>query len=174
MDIWQTINPRLNSLASYESSLSNDGSYESKHPEFFRPDKILFLDGTLQSTLYGEILYHEALVHPPMFAHPNPKRVAIIGGGEGATLREVLKHKTVDEVVMVEIDGELVEMCKEYIPEWSDCSESSGSDAASCFDDSRSNVIYDDAFKWFIDHFGEGNGKEQTFDVIIMVSLLIL
>ena len=51
---------------------------------------------------------HEALVHPSMLSHTNPKRVLIIGGGEGATLREVLKYKSVEEVVMVDIDEELV------------------------------------------------------------------
>jgi spermidine synthase len=49
-------------------------------------------------------MYHEALVHPALFSHSNPKRVAIIGGGEGATLREVLKHNTVSEAIMIEID----------------------------------------------------------------------
>jgi len=57
------------------------------------PDKILFLDGIIQSTLYGDAPYHESIVHPAMLVHPGPKRVAIIGGGEGATLREVLKHR---------------------------------------------------------------------------------
>ena len=107
-----------------------------------------------------------------MIAHPNPKRVAIIGGGEGATLREVLKHKTVQEVVMVEIDGELVELCKEYLPEWSNCTDFTGSDADSCFDDSRASVEIEDAFQWFIDRFGgKGKNKRETFDVIIMDAL---
>ena len=133
--------------------------------------EILFLDGTLQSTLYGEAEYHEALVHPPMISHPNPKRVAIIGGGEGATLREVLKHKTVEEVLMVELDGELVEMCKDHLWEWSDCSDILGSDADSCFDDSRSNVVFEDAFKYFIDRFEKVDNDVKKFDVIIMVSV---
>ena len=77
------INPQVSSIASYQKSLSDDESYESLHPELYKPDKVLFLDGVPQSTLYGEAAYHEALVHPSMLAHPNPKRVAIIGGGEG-------------------------------------------------------------------------------------------
>ena len=81
-------------------------------------DKVLFLDGVQQSTLRGEAAYHEALVHPALTVHPHPRRVAIIGGGEGATLREVLKHRTVDGVYMVEIDGELVGMCRELLPEY--------------------------------------------------------
>jgi spermidine synthase len=58
----------------------------------YNPDKLLYLDGVLQSTYYGDAAYHEALVHPTMTSHPNPRQGAIIGGGEGATLREVLKH----------------------------------------------------------------------------------
>ena len=83
IDIYQVINPQVNSLAHYEKSLSSDGSYESLHPDLYRPDKHLFLDGVHQSNLNGDAAYHEALVHPAMLAHPNPKRVAIIGGGEG-------------------------------------------------------------------------------------------
>eukprot|EP00581_Thalassiosira_minuscula_P004007 CAMPEP_0183735808 /NCGR_PEP_ID=MMETSP0737-20130205/47687_1 /TAXON_ID=385413 /ORGANISM="Thalassiosira miniscula, Strain CCMP1093" /LENGTH=719 /DNA_ID=CAMNT_0025969657 /DNA_START=170 /DNA_END=2330 /DNA_ORIENTATION=+ len=176
VDIFERIDPRLNSFGSYARSLSNDdGSYESLHPELFKPDKVLYLDGVQQSTLYGEAEYHEGLVHPGMITHPNPKRVAIIGGGEGATLREVLKHNTVKEAFMVEIDGELVELCKEHLPEWSNCTDFVGIDADSCFDDSRASVVYGDAFGWFIDRFGEkkggGGNEEEKFDVIIMDAL---
>jgi len=171
VDIYEVINPRINSLARYEKSLSGDGSYESLHPEICRPDKILFLDGVQQSSLYGEAAYHEALVHPSMITHPNPKRVAIVGGGEGATLREVLKHNTVEEVLMVEIDGELVAMCREHLPEWSDCTDLLGSDADSCFDDSRATVSFEDAFGWFIDNFGDDKKQREQFDVIIMDAL---
>jgi len=155
----------------YLKSLSRDGSYESLHPEFFQPDRILYLDGVLQSTLYGDAPYHESLVHPAMIAHPNPKRVAIIGGGEGATLREVLKHKTVEKVVMVEIDGELVELCTEYLPQWNRCDDIQGSTEI-CFDDPRAQVDFRDAFAWFIDSFGDkDNLKDEQFDVIIMDAL---
>jgi spermidine synthase len=106
-----------------------------------------------------------------MITHPNPKRVAIVGGGEGATLREVLKHNTVEEVLMVEIDGELVTMCREHLPEWSDCTDLLGSDADSCFEDSRATVSFEDAFGWFIDNFGDGKKKREQFDVIIMDAL---
>ena len=120
---------------------------------------------------YGDAAYHESLVHPPMITHPSPKRVAIIGGGEGATLREVLKHNTVEEVLMIEIDEELVGICREHLPEWSDCSDLVGSDANSCFDDSRANVSFQDAFGWFIDNFGGETNKREKFDVIIMDAL---
>ncbi|KAL7549854.1 hypothetical protein ACHAWF_013114 [Thalassiosira exigua] len=172
VDIYELINPRARSLASYQKSLEGDGSYEAENPELFRPNKHLYLDGVEQSSLYGEAAYHEALVHPAMLAHPGPKRVAIIGGGEGATLREILKHKTVEEVVMVEIDQELVEICKEHLPEWADCTDNVGSDADSCFDDGRASVYFEDAFAWFIDRFGsDASGDEEKFDVIIMDAL---
>mmetsp|Transcript_42960 Transcript_42960/g.90246 ORF Transcript_42960/g.90246 Transcript_42960/m.90246 type:complete len:925 (+) Transcript_42960:227-3001(+) len=171
VDVYEVIDPTISSLVSHDRSLSHDGSYESLNPDSFRSDKILFLDGVQQSSLFGDAAYHEALVHPSMITHPHPKRVAIIGGGEGATLREVLKHNTVEEVVMVEIDEELVSLMKTYLPEWSDCTDIAGSDADSCFDDSRATMVYQDAFKWFIDRFGNGESKEEKFDVIIMDAL---
>ncbi len=161
----------IQSVESYERSLAGDGSYESLYPEMYRPDKILFLDGVIQSSLRGEAAYHEALVHPAMIAHPNPGRVMIIGGGEGATLREVLKHNTVNEVTMVDIDGRLIELCREYMPEWSDCSDLNGSDADSCFDDSRAIIEFKDAFGWFIHSYGGEEMREEKFDVIIMDAL---
>ena len=74
---------------------------------------------------------------------------------------------------MVEIDGELVEMCEEYLPEMSNCTDIVGSDADSCFGDSRANVVFEDAFKYFMDNFGEGkqNDESKMFDVIIMDAL---
>jgi len=77
--------------------------------------RALVLDGFIQSTEVDEHIYHETLVHPALLTHPSPERVLIIGGGEGATLREVLRHPTVKEAVMVDIDGELVEFAKKYL-----------------------------------------------------------
>jgi spermidine synthase len=78
------------------------------------------IDGDIQSCQNDEALYHEALVHPAMLAHPEPKTVLIMGGGEGATAREVLKHRCVQKCVMVDIDGEFVEACRRHAPTWSD------------------------------------------------------
>jgi spermidine synthase len=166
------LRPAFQDLGAYKRSQLNDGSYESLHPELFEPDRIVFLDGVLQSRRSGDAPYHEALVHPSMFAHQNPKRVAIIGGGEGATLREVLKHKTVEKVIMIEIDEKMVTLSREFLPFWSDCSMLAGS-PASCFDDPRVEVYYEDAFKWFIDGYsGDGtDNKAEPFDVIIMDAL---
>jgi len=77
---------------------------------------VLLLDGLLQSSELDEFIYHECLVHPAMLSHPNPRRVLIIGGGEGATAREVERYPGVEEVQMVDLDGELIEIVKKYLP----------------------------------------------------------
>jgi spermidine synthase len=79
--------------------------------------KSLVLDGKIQSSVTDEFIYHEILVHPALLAHPEPRRVFIVGGGEGATLREVLRHASVREVLMVDIDAEVVARCREHLPE---------------------------------------------------------
>jgi len=79
------------------------------------------INNDIQSCEIDEAIYHEALVHLAMIMHKNPKNVLIMGGGEGATAREVLKHhKVLDRVVMVDIDEEFVKVCKEVIPSWSE------------------------------------------------------
>jgi spermidine synthase len=79
--------------------------------------KMLVLDGKLQSSTSDEFIYHEMLVHPALVTHGNPRDVLIIGGGEGATLREVLRYRSVRSATMVDIDGEVVEVCEKYLPE---------------------------------------------------------
>jgi spermidine synthase len=170
VDIFDVLLPHQN-LADYRQAQSSDGSYQSKHLELFQPDRIVFLDGVLQSRMSGDAAYHESLVHPSMFAHSNPKRVAIIGGGEGATLREVLKHKTVEKVMMIEIDEMMVEISRKHLPSWSDCSNIKGS-APSCFDDTRVDTHYIDAFQWFTNNFSSRSvSQEEPFDIIIMDAL---
>ena len=161
-------------MLSYRKSLTGDGSYEATHPELYRPDRVVFLDGVMQSTLYGDEAYHEALVHPGMFAHPHPRRVAIIGGGEGATLREVLKHRTVETATMIEIDEVMVNVSHQHLPTWSDCS--AFTDTEWCVEEPRADVRYEDALAWFIDRFDEDGSKREEedaepFDVIIMDAL---
>ncbi len=112
--------------------------------------RILILDGDIQSAQADEATYHEVLVHPAMVTHPRPRRVLIMGGGEGATLREILRHPSVERVVMVDLDGELVEICKEYLPQWSQ----------GVFSDRRLTYLADDA-RAFVDR------TDETFDVII-------
>jgi spermidine synthase len=82
--------------------------------------KCLIIDGKVQSSLLDEHIYHESLVHPALVTVGNPLNVLIIGGGEGATAREVLKWKTVESVVMVELDPTVVQLCRKVLPEMSD------------------------------------------------------
>ena len=81
------------------------------------PGRALILGGTLQTSLNEEFTYHEPLVHIPLFAHPNPHRVLIIGGGDGGALRHVLLHPGIDRALEVEIDGAVVEASLKYLPE---------------------------------------------------------
>jgi len=81
--------------------------------------RMLVLDGVVQTTVADEFFYHEMIAHVPLFAHPNPRRVLVIGGGDGGTVREVLKHDTVEHVDLVEIDERVIELCRQYLPELS-------------------------------------------------------
>ncbi len=78
--------------------------------------KILILDGVVQLTEKDEFFYHEMLVHVIMHSHPEPKRVVVIGGGDGGAVREVLKHETVERIYFVEIDREVTEISKRFFP----------------------------------------------------------
>jgi len=111
----------------------------------------LVLDGKTQSTERDEHIYHESLVHPGMLMHPEPKLVFIGGGGEGGTLREVLAHHSVSQAVMVDLDQEVVDLCREYLP-----NHHQGS-----FDDPRVALHHEDARAYL------QNTSEQ-FDVMIM------
>lgn len=111
----------------------------------------LILDGKIQSSEKDEFIYHEALVHPSLTTHPHPKRVFIAGGGEGATLREVLAHNTVDKVTMVDIDREVVDICRQFLPSFHQ----------NCFNDPRVQLYFTDA-REYLEH-----GNEQ-FDAIII------
>nr|CCA23198.1 spermine synthase putative [Albugo laibachii Nc14] len=113
--------------------------------------KTLVLDGKTQSAQSDEMIYHETLVHPALLCHPNPKTVYIGGGGEFATAREVLKHKSVEKVVMVDIDELVCDMCRKELPEWND----------GAYEDPRTEVYYADAHAFLKQYDG-------TFDVIIM------
>lgn len=112
--------------------------------------KALVLDGKWQSCTGDEFLYHEPLVHPAMLLHGNPTTVLILGGGEGATAREVLRWKSVEKVVMIDIDGEVVEACRAHLPEMHQ----------GAFDDPRVELIIADALEYL-------DETRQKFDVVI-------
>jgi len=106
--------------------------------------KMLVLDGDTQSSQYDEKIYHETLVHPALAAAEDRREVLILGGGEGATLREVLRRAAVERCTMVDIDGDVVELSKRYLPEWS----------AGAFEDPRARVIIGDALAFLRDDAG--------------------
>jgi spermidine synthase len=101
--------------------------------------RMLFLDGIAQSAEQDEFIYHESLVHPPMLMHPDPRHVCVVGGAEGATLREVTKYQQVDRIVMVDIDEELVNVCRQYLEAWS----------AGAYEDPRLELHLLDGRKYF-------------------------
>ncbi len=111
--------------------------------------KGLVLDGKWQSCTGDEFLYHEALVHPGMILHGRPRNALILGGGEGAALREALRWKTVERVTMVDLDRQVVEACREHLPEIHQ----------GAFEDPRLEMIYGDA----IAYLDESN---EAWDVI--------
>jgi spermidine synthase len=79
--------------------------------------RMLVLDGVFQTSIKDEFMYHEMIAHIPLFLHPNPKNVLIIGGGDGGAAREVVRHPEVETVTMVDIDGKVIELSKKYFPE---------------------------------------------------------
>jgi len=100
--------------------------------------KMLVIDGDTQSAQSDERVYHETLVHPALAGAADRREVLVLGGGEGATLREVLRCSDVDRCTMVDIDALVVELAKKYLPEWS-----SGS-----FEDPRARLIVGDALEF--------------------------
>ncbi|MBA6352678.1 polyamine aminopropyltransferase [Colwellia sp. BRX9-1] len=114
--------------------------------------KMLLNDGLIMVTERDEFAYHDMISHVPLFVHPNPKNVLVIGGGDGGTAREVIRHLSVKKCTMVEIDEMVVDACKKHIPQ-----------TASALDDERIDLIIGDGVQFV---------KETTekFDVIIVDS----
>ncbi|KAL6534047.1 amp-CoA ligase [Orobanche hederae] len=77
--------------------------------------KVLVIDGKMQSAEVDEFIYHECLIHPALLCHPNPKTVFVMGGGEGSAAREALRHRSIEKVVMCDIDQEVVDFCKKHL-----------------------------------------------------------
>jgi spermidine synthase len=113
--------------------------------------RCLILDGEVQSFEADEYIYHESLVHPAMLLHGDPRRVLVIGGGEGATLREVLRHRSVERAVMVDLDRELIAAAREYLPTFHQGS----------FDDPRVELRFQDG-RAFVE-----DGRDR-FDVAVI------
>lgn len=113
---------------------------------------MLLLDNMVMTTERDEFVYHEMIVHVPLFTHPHPKKVLVVGGGDGGTIREVLKHSSVDKVVQVEIDERVVEYSKKHLPSIS-----------SAYGDPRADLIIGDGFMHILDSTDE-------YDVILVDS----
>jgi len=116
--------------------------------------KALVLDGKWQSCTGDEFLYHEPLVHPACVRHGSPRTALILGGGEGATARELLRWNTIDRVTMVDIDGEVVDACRQHLPEMHD----------GAFDDPRTDLVIGDALDYIAN---TSNTPHGGWDVII-------
>lgn len=112
--------------------------------------RVMALDGVVQTTERDEFIYHEMMTHVPLFAHGNARRVLIIGGGDGAMLREVSRHKEIEQITMVEIDAGVVTFCKQYLPNHS----------AGAYEDPRFRLVIDDGVNFV-------RQCSEKFDVII-------
>ncbi len=115
--------------------------------------RMLVLDDIVEATERDEFIYHEMMVHVPMYTHPHPKRVLIIGGGDGGALREVLRHPTVERAVLVEIDKAVIAASKRYLRKI--CQQA--------FEDPRAEVIVGDGAAYVQE-------THETFDVVIVDS----
>ncbi|MEQ8377875.1 polyamine aminopropyltransferase [Parvibaculum sp.] len=115
--------------------------------------RMMALDGITQVTERDEFIYHEMMTHVPILAHGAAKRVLIIGGGDGGILREVIRHRSVEHVTMVEIDPAVTDFCKKQLPQIS----------AGAFDDPRLNLVFADGAKFVED-------TDDSYDVIIVDS----
>jgi len=113
---------------------------------------VLVLDGVIQVTERDEFSYQEMISHLPLFAHGTPKKVLIVGGGDGGVLREVVKHASVETIHMCEIDRQVCEVSRVHF----------GSSLATAFDDPRLTLMFDDAAR-----FLREEGPGQNYDVII-------
>jgi spermidine synthase len=114
--------------------------------------RMLLNDGLVMITERDEFVYHEMIAHVPLFVHPAPRTVLVIGGGDGGTVREILKHSNVERCVLVEIDQMVVDACKRFIPQ-----------TASCLDDPRVTVTIADGVQFVA-------RTQEKYDVVIVDS----
>lgn len=131
-----------------------DEKSQYQHVQVFKSTtfgNVLILDGVIQLTDRDEAAYQEMITHLPLFSHPNPKRVFIVGAGDGGVLREVVKHACVEEIVICEIDQMVIDCGKKYFPS-----------VATAWDDKRVKLVCDDASK-----FIAADENKGMFDVII-------
>ncbi len=135
-------------LASYKSEFQRIDIFDSE--EF---GKILTLDGYLMVTEKDEYIYHEMITHIPMATNPEIKNILVVGGGDGGTVRELTRYKSIQKIDMVEIDEMVVRLCKEHIPS-----------IACSLDDERVTIYYEDGVRFV------RNTDDQKYDLIIVDS----
>ena len=155
-NIYHEITPGGYGISIKAGKVLFSGQSDFQKVEVFETDsklgRVLTLDDLMMTTEGDEWHYHEMIVHVPMMHHPNPKTVLVIGGGDGGTVREVLKHDTVEKVVLCEIDGMVIDVCKKYLP------------TLSCeLDNPKCEILVEDAIEYIKD-------KENMFDIILIDS----
>lgn len=114
--------------------------------------RILVLDGYIMLTEKDEFIYHEMIAHVPMAVHPNPRRILVIGGGDGGAVRELTKYRSVERIDLIEIDEVVVDACREFLPQ-----------TACRLNDPRVHIRYEDGLKYTRSH-------ENEYDVILVDS----
>jgi spermidine synthase len=132
---------------------------ESEHQHYLIADtpaygRALFLDRLIQSAIVDEALYHEALIHPGVMLHPGggPKRVLVAGAGEGASMRELLRHSGVEHILTVDLDREVVQVCREHLPQWHQGS----------FDDPRVELRFEDVQETL------ARSRDREWDMVVL------
>ncbi len=156
MDLWYSEHHTKN----VKFSIKVDKQLYSTQSEFQRIDifesaefgRFLTLDGYMMLTEKDEFIYHEMITHVPMAVHPNPKKILVIGAGDGGVVRELVRYKNVTRIDLVEIDKQVIAVCKEFLPK-----------TACKLDDPRVRICYQDGLK-FVRKF------DDEYDIIIVDS----
>ena len=155
-EFYQEITPNGYGIAIKKKSVLFSEQSDFQKVEIIESDstlgKFLTLDDLMMCTEGDEFYYHEMISHIPMMHHKNPKTVLVIGGGDGGTIREVLKHKTVEKAVLCEIDGMVIDACKKYLPTM-----------AGELDNPKVEIKVEDAIEFIKD-------KENEYDIILIDS----
>jgi len=153
---YKEITPGGYGIAIKEKNILFSDNSPFQKVEVFESDsdlgRVLTLDDLMMTTEGDEYFYHEMITHIPMMNHKCPKTVLVIGGGDGGTIREVLKHDTVEKVVLCEIDGMVIDVCKKYLP------------TISCqLDNPKCEILVEDAIEYIKD-------KKDMFDIVLIDS----
>lgn len=154
MQYLETLNPAYGQFFAVERELYRERTEHQDLVIFENPvfGKVLALDGVVQTTTRDNHAYHEMLLHPPLLAHGRARRVLIIGGGDGGSLREAVKHP-LERIVLVEIDAAVIELSKRWLPELAD----------GAFEDPRAEVVIADGCRFVAE-------TPERFDLIVVDS----